>query len=209
MATKLSLWNDALRAIGDLRLASLTEDVEARYVLEDAWDGVVEFMFTEGLWNFATVTQAITADLGTPPIPGWDYTFDKPVGWLRTIAVSITSQFSEEALYRDEGGRLYANVDTLYIRFISNAKAVDDQISNWPPSFANAVSAYLAKECAGRLSGSDSKAEDMAVNYKIALASAKNKDAMDQAHVYLRPGNWIRAMRGSASTRDRGPLSGY
>ena len=36
MATKLSLFNDALRAIGDIRLATTSDDVEARYVLDDA-----------------------------------------------------------------------------------------------------------------------------------------------------------------------------
>jgi hypothetical protein len=209
MTTKLGIWNDSLRAIGELRLASLTEDVEARYVLDDAWSGTVEFVFTEGLWNFATVTAAITADLGQPPIPGWSYTFDKPVGWLRTIAVSPTALFSEEAYYRDEGNRIYANTDTLYIRYISNEKAVDGQVVNWPPSFANAVAAYLAMQCGPRLSGSDSKGQDLAVDYQKALASAKNKDAMDQATLYLRPGNWVRAMRGSITNRDRGPLSGY
>lgn len=209
MATKLSLWNDALRAIGELRLASLTEDVEARYVLDDAWTGTVEFLFTEGLWNFATETVKITSDLGQPPIPGWSYTFDKPVGWLRTIAVSTTSLFREEAVYRDEGNRIYANVDTLYIRFLSNNKSADDQITNWPPSFCNAVSAYLAMLCAERLSGSEAKADKLATEYEKALASAKNKDAMDQATLYIRPGNWIRAMRGSYSSRDSGPLSGY
>lgn len=209
MTTKLSIWNDALRAIGELRLASLTEDIEARYVLDDAWDDAVAFMFTEGLWNFATKTQEITSDLGQPPIPGWSYTFDKPSGWLRTIAVSNTSLFSEEANYRDEGNRIYANVDTLYIRFISNANAVDDQIVNWPPAFSQAVSAYLAKICAQRISGSDAKADALDAEYTKALASAKNKDAMDQAKVYLRPGSWVRAMRGSMWNRDNGPLSGY
>lgn len=209
MATKLGLFNDALRAIGDLRLASLTEDVEARYVLDDAWPDCVEFVFTEGLWNFATETQVINADPGQPPIPGFSFTFDKPVNWIRTITISPTSLFDVEANYRDENNRIYANYDELYIRFISKAKAADDQVPNWPISFAKAVAAYLAKECAERLSGSGEKAEGLATDYKDALASAKNKDAMDQSKMVMRPGNWLRAMRGSSQVRDRGPLSGY
>jgi hypothetical protein len=209
MADKLAMFNKALRAIGDLRLASLTEDVEARYVLDDAWEGCMCFVFTEGLWNFATETQVIYADPGQPPIPGFGFTFDKPVGWIRTITISPTSLFDVEANYRDEGNRIYANYDELYIRFISKAKAADDQVPNWPISFADAVAMYLAKECAERLSGSGEKAGALANLYKEAIASAKNKDAMDQSKMIMRPGNWVRAMRGSSQVRDRGPLSGY
>lgn len=209
MPSKLGLYNDALRAIGDLRLSSLTEDTEARYVLDDAWDDAVEFMFSEGLWNFATKTQVITADPGQPPIPGFSFTFDKPLNWVRTITISANSLFTEEAMYRDEGDRIYSNWEELYIRFISKEKAVDDQIPNWPPTFAKAVAAYLAMECAERLSGSGSKAEALMAQYKDILASAKNKDALDQSKMIFKPGAWLRSMRGSSVPRDRGPLSGY
>lgn len=209
MATKLSIFNEALRAIGDLRLASLTEDVEARYVLDDAWEDCVEFVFTEGLWNFATKTDIIYADPGQPPIPGCTFTFDKPVGWVRTITISQTSLFDAEVNYRDENGRIYANFDTLYIRYISKEKAVDEEVQNWPANFAKLVAACLAKECAERLSGSGEKGAALAADYKDVLASAKNKDAMDQSKMILRPGNWARAMRGTGQIRDRGPLSGY
>jgi hypothetical protein len=209
MASKLGIFNKALRAIGDLRLASLTEDVEARYVLDEAWESCMCFVFTEGLWNFATKTEVITADTGQPPIPGFSYTFDKPVYWIRTITISPTSLFDGEAIYRDENGKIYANWDTLYIRYISREKSTDDQIPNWPAAFADAVAMYLAKECGERLSGSSEKAAALAEGYKEAIASAKNKDAMDQSKMIFRPGNWIRSMRGSSIGRDRGPLSGY
>jgi hypothetical protein len=209
MATKLGVYNDCLRAIGDLRLSSLTEDVEARYVLDDAWEDAVEFMFTEGLWNFATRTEEINANLALTPIPGFTYTFDKPEFWLRTITLSPNSQFDTEATYRDEDGKFYANFDKLYLRYISSEKTADDRLGEWPPTFANAVAAYLAKECARRISGADSDAEALAADYKDILASAKNKDALDQSKVTFRPGSWVRAMRGTSNNRDRGPLSGY
>jgi hypothetical protein len=209
MPTRLGLYNDALRAIGDLRLSSITEDTEARYVLDDAWEDAVEFVFTEGLWNFATITAVITADLGQTPIPGFSFVFAKPANWIRTITISPNSLFSDEAVYRDENDRIYANFDTLYIRYLSNAKAADAEIAGWPTSFGKVVAAYLAKECCQRLSGSDTKAEALAEEYRDALASAKNKDALDQSKVLFKPGAWVRAMRGSSLIRDRGPLSGY
>lgn len=209
MATRLSIYNEALRAIGDLRLSSVTEDVEARYVLDDAWTDCVEFAFTEGLWNFATKTERITADPGGVPIPGFSFRFDKPAYWLRTITVSNNSLFTEEAVFRDEGNKIYANFDELYIRYISSEYSADENVENWPPAFAKVISACLAKECAERLSGSSSKADALAAEYKAVLASAKNKDALDQSKIIFKPGSWVRSMRGSSMIRDRGPLSGY
>lgn len=209
MATKLSIYNEALRAIGDLRLSTATEDTEARYVLDDAWSDCVEFVFTEGLWNFATKTEQITADTAGTSIPGFTFVFDKPANWLRTITISNNSLFTDEAVYRDEGGKIYANFDTLYIRFISSAMSDETEIASWPPTFSRLVAACLARECAERLSGSSSKAEALAAQYKDILASAKNKDALDQSKIILRPGSWVRSMRGSSMIRDRGPLTGY
>lgn len=209
MATKISIYNEALRAIGDLRLSSLTENVEARYVLDDAWEDCVEFVFTEGLWNFATKTQEISAISGGVAIPGFSFVFNKPTGWVRTITIASSSLFDMEAVYRDEGGKIYSNFDKLYIRFISNDLADDSDIASWPPTFARLVAACLAKECAERLSGSSSKAEVLDNQYKDILASAKNKDALDQSRIIFKPGSWSRAMRGSSAVRDRGPLSGF
>lgn len=207
MATKLGIYNEVLRAIGDLRLTSLTEDTEARYVLDDAWSDAVEFCFTEGLWNFATKTEEISANTALTPIPGFDYAFDKPANWLRTITIAPDSNFSIEATYKDEGGKLYANTDTLYIRYISGVLASTPE--QWPPAFSRVVSAYLAKECCERISGSNTDGDRLAAVYKDALASSKNKDAMDQSKMIMRAGNWVRAMRSGSSGRDSGPLSGY
>lgn len=209
MATKLSIYNEALRAIGDLRLSSLTEDTEARYVLDDAWEDCVEFVFTEGLWNFATKTQEISAVSGGVTIPGFSFVFNKPAGWVRTITIATTSLFDMEAVYRDEGGKIYSNFEKLYIRFISSDLSDDSDIASWPPTFARLVAACLARECAERLSGSSSKAEVLDNQYRDILASAKNKDALDQSKIIFKPGSWSRAMRGASSVRDRGPLSGY
>lgn len=209
MATKISIYNEALRAIGDLRLSSISEDTEARYVLDDAWADCVELVFTEGLWNFATITTTLTAESPSTPIPGFTFSFAKPANWLRTITIANNSLFTEEAVYRDENGKIYANFSTLYIRFISSAKSADNQMSTWPPAFSRLVAACLAKECAERLSGSSSKAEAIAAQYKEILAATKNKDALDQSKMIFKPGSWVRSMRGSSTMRDRGPLSGY
>lgn len=207
MATKLAVYNEALRSLGDMRLTSLTEDVEARYALDDAWDNAVEFCFTEGLWNFATVTTSITQSGSITPVPGFQYGFNKPTSWLRTISVAPDAHFSVEAIYQDEGGKIYANFATLYIRYISGAKI--STLTDWPPSFTKVVAVYLARQIAARVSGSKTDVDRLEEVYRETLATAKNKDALDQAKMVLKPGNWVRGMRSGGNIRDRGPLSGY
>ena len=79
MTSKLTLFNGALRLLGERRLASLTEDRPARRYLDDAWDdGLVDDALEQGFWNFATRTVQMTASTSVEPEFGYRYAFQKP-----------------------------------------------------------------------------------------------------------------------------------
>ncbi len=61
MTTKLSIFNDALAHLGELKLASLTENREARHVLDDTWSGRVTFCLERAFWNFAMRSVELAA----------------------------------------------------------------------------------------------------------------------------------------------------
>lgn len=72
MATKLGLYNGALREMGERRLDTLTERGESRRVLDDVYDDVIEDCLAAGSWNFATETVKLDADTGVAPNFGFD-----------------------------------------------------------------------------------------------------------------------------------------
>ena len=56
-ATRLSLYNDALLSVGQAPLATLTDNVEGRNLLDQVWNnGGVNLCLEEAQWEFAMRT---------------------------------------------------------------------------------------------------------------------------------------------------------
>lgn len=199
MASKLSIYKGALRLLGPHELAALTDDRPERYQLDDAWDDAVAYLLLQGLWNFAMVTDELSG--GASAVPGWDYAFTKPADYVRTAGISSEPTFSvgfED--YRDEGPRLYANVDTLYLRYVSNDAGHGLLISSWPLSFTKALEAYLAFETGLPVSGDKSNRNDLYTLFEKRLKRAKIIDAFDES---VKPSPAGRLVRSRLSSLDR------
>lgn len=207
MATKLQIWNRALRALRKDRLATLTDNVAVRYELTDCWGQVVADVAEAGLWNFGIVTAAVSATSDLTAIAGYQYGFSHPSTWIRTIQVSASSRFDTEIDYRDENGAIFANVTPIYLRYLATTKFGDDYVSTWPQSFASVVTARLAFELSEVLGESTAMRDSLRDEFEAAMRRAKNLDAMNQPQIRFKEGSWSRAMSGGHRGRgDRGSL---
>lgn len=203
MATKLSLYNGALRLCKERRLASLSENREPRRLLDDAYDGSVARCLELGQWTFATRAQRIDYSPSVEPDFGYRRAFDQPIDMVRVTAVCSDEYYNSPLLqYSDERRYWYADLDTIYVRFVSNDTGYGMDLSLWPESFAKLVEADLANEVVGNLTGADP--DKVAKQYKIAKADARALDAMNQPTVFTPAGGWSSARRGNS----RGPRSG-
>jgi hypothetical protein len=196
MATKLQIWKQALVHLEKATITTLTDDVEARYVFENAWAGAVEEAFNSGDWNFAKASAALSPNGALTPAVGWTYAFDYPAGWLRTVTVSNRPDFGTFHDYGDQGGNLHANTPTLYLRFISSVNAADDKISTWPTMFWRYVALKLAFDTCGKLTSGDTLEDKLSKRMERALMQAKNIDARNENNKVIEPGTWLRARRG-------------
>ena len=197
MATKLQIWKQALVHLEKATITTLTDDVEAVYVFGNAWDGVVEEAFNSGDWNFAKASVALSANGALTPAVGWSYAFDYPDDWIRTVTVSNNPSFLTFKDYVDESGHLHANTPTLYLRFISEVNAADDQISTWPTMFWRYAALKLAFDTCGRLTSGDTLEEKLRLRMEKALRQAKSVDARNENNKVIEPGSWLRARRGA------------
>ena len=206
MATKLQIWKQALVHLERETITTLTDDVEPRYVFDAAWAGAVEEAFSSGDWNFAKVSAALSASGSGTPAIGWSYVFNYPSDWLRSVAVSDRPSFTPFVDYVDEGGKLSANTPTLYLRYISSAKAADDQISNWPTMFWRYVALKLAFDTCGKLTAGDTLERKIFDRMERALRQAKSVDARNEQNKVIQPGSWLRARQGAGvgGSRDNG-----
>lgn len=197
MADKLAVWNQALVHLEKPALVSLTSDVEARYVFDSAWPGVVEEAFNEGDWNFAKETAQLDVNGSETPAIGWSYVFDYPDDYMRTVAVSNIPDFNQPfRAYVDQGGFLHSSSDVLYLRYISRALMETASVPTWPTLFWRFVALKLAYETCGKLTSGSSQGEKLEKRVDKALRKAKNIDARNENNKVEYPGSWLRARRG-------------
>src|SRR5574343_760692 len=125
MATKISLYNNALLLLGERTLASLTESREVRRLLDKVWARpVVRECLEAGLWRFAMRTVELTYSPSVEPPFGYRYAFDRPSDLVRTAAVCQDEYLREPLLqYQIEGEYWYAELDTIYVRYVSDDDA--------------------------------------------------------------------------------------
>lgn len=196
--TKLSLWNAALRLLGERALTSVTEEGESRRALDAVYDDGLLYCLAQGYWNFAIRTIEIYADTDLEPAFGLQYAFGKPNDWVRTFTVSASETFFEPYLrYTDETDFWYSDIEPLYIRYVSKDSEVGLDLSRWPATFAKAVEAYLALEIAPLLTGTRTTRAEVEAIWHRRIVDARSKDAMNEPPGFPPPGTWVKSRRSS------------
>ena len=195
-ATQLSVFQMALRFLGDLRLATVADDVESQYALTDAWASAPEFVLRQAPWRFAAKQVTLTA--GGSPLTGYTTSYAYPADWLRTHAIFLLNAQSRECPFDlREQGTISTNVSTApLIRYISSSFA-DPSFANWPEHFAECVAAYLAFLVAERVTGERSSSGRMSELFSSLLPQATAIDAMaeDPWLPHQRSGTFLRIAR--------------
>lgn len=207
MTTQLSVYNEALRFLGERRLASLSEDREPRYLLDGVWDdNAVDYCLEQGLWNFATRTIEITYDPDVTPAFGYTYAFNKPSDFIRTAMVCCDENFTVPLLnHSDERDFWFSDLDTLYIKYISNDSEYGGDLSIWPQTFVKFFAAWMGLEIAPTLK-KDDKVEALEAKMLRRLTDARSKDAMTSPTKFPATGSWVSSRFGH-SRGDRGVRS--
>lgn len=211
MATsKLQLYNIALSDyLGERQLASLTENREPRRALDTAWDNdAVRFCLEEGQWKFAQRAAKLTYNASILPAFGYSHVFNIPTDCVK-LSFVCTDEFFQNPLlqYSEEAGFIAAELENIYVSYVSNDAAFGGDMSLWPASFVQVVACYLAKTIVKRLTGSDTAAVALNKQYtNEVLVKAKSKDAMQGPTRFLPQGSWVTARTGGQRL-DRGNRS--
>lgn len=210
MPSKLSIYNGALSVLGERKLASLTENREPRYKLDDVWDNeLIDRVLEMGQWKFAKRTVQLEASPSVTPSFGYQYAFDRPADFIRTIAFCYDEYFNQPITrYENEASWWFADVDTIYVAYVSNDEQWGGDLSLWPPNFTEMVEHYMAMKAAPRIAGIDVSDQTLFRLYKNWLAEAKATDAMEAPAKFAPKGGWAQSRQGFRSgSNDRGSRS--
>jgi len=203
MTDRLSIYNGALRSVGERRLANLTENYESRYLLDDVWDN--DFLSTVlqmGQWDFAIRSTRLDYDPSITPEFGAQYAFARPDDHVRTVGVSADEYFTPPLLdYTHEGGLWYAETESIYVRYVSNAVELGGDYSLWPPNFTRYVEHWIGLQILPSLTQAESTVDSQEKKVKQALKRARNTDAQENPAKFAPESSWARSRKGRFSRR--------
>lgn len=203
MATRLGLYNVALRSIGERPLSSLSEEGEPRLLLDDVWTanhGIIHYALEQGQWKFALRAQGIDSDSSVTSELGYAYTFVIPDDLVSLNMISANEYFDPPLVdFEEEAGYWFADVDPLYVRFVSkDTNGYGGDLSMWPETFATWVGYHMGAEIAPRLTG-QRDTEKIVARAKALLADARSKDALRGPVRFPPRGSWANARHGRRS----------
>lgn len=210
MADQLTVYNGSLLICGERFLSSLTEEREPRRLLDQVWaDGGVRTCLELGQWNFATRTIQVDYDSGIEPDFGYRRVFDKPDDFVIPCAVCSDEFFrSPLTRYVDEAGYWYADLDTIYVRYVSDDVAYGMNIGRWPESFRELVQVHFASKIIKKLSNSEAEVENLLKLREKLLRTAKNRSLLNEPTSFPARGQWGLARQRYPTRRDGGGMSG-
>lgn len=204
MATKLQLYNRALLYCEERQLASLTEDRGPRRYLDQVYDtGGIDTCLEEAMWKFATRAVRLDYDTSLTREFGFLYGFEKPSDWKKTVSMCSDEYFKQPLLdYHHEAGFWYADLEQIYVRYVSNDELYGYALGDWPSSFFNYVAAYFASQIVGQLSGaSTTVTAKVRADLEEARKIAKSNDAWNQPQQFPPSGSWVNSRGGGRSGR--------
>ncbi|HET7409259.1 MAG TPA: hypothetical protein VFJ13_03600 [Paracoccaceae bacterium] len=207
MTTRLALYNEALLLLGERPIANLSENREPRRVLDAIWDGgLVRSVLEQGLWNFAIRTAQADYSASVEPSFGYRRAFDKPTDWVRTAGVAGDGYFNSPLTqYVDEASYWFADLDALFVRYVSDDAAYGGDLSAWPQSVVRYAAAHMAHDACERVTQSSTKAETLRKMADKRLLAARSRDAMNEPTAFPPVGgSWTAARASWGRRRDWG-----
>lgn len=194
MTTKLALYNGALRELGERRIAALTENRESRRHLDDVYSDAIRGCLEDGLWTFALRTSQLDYSPSIEPDFGYRRAFTRPDDFVRTAQV-CQDAFLQTPLtqYTDEGGLWYADLDTIFIQYVSDAATYGGDMSLWTQRFIRLVECDLAERACLPITNDRQKKAALLLLRKRMLDEARSQDAMAKPTKFPPVGSWVQA----------------
>lgn len=190
-ATKLSIYQGVARDLGERPINTITETNPIRSAIDDVYDKSLIFCLERGNWHFAARSVAKEAETAVEPSFGYSFVFNKPSDFVRTMSISGNSNFWPALEdYADELDQWHANIDPIYVSYVSDDTSFGLDLTKWPEHFELFVHAHIAQLITRSVGGSKSDQDDLKVEANKRLNEARSFDAVQQAPRRLPPGRW-------------------
>lgn len=213
MTTRLLLYNKALQMAGEREISTLSDSVESRRLLDNIYNsGGIDECLSEGQWSFAMRTIQSDYDTSITPTFGPLRAHTIPSDFIILSAFCSDAYFNTPIRqYWAEAGNWYCDVDTVYIRYVSNDSSYGGNLGSWPAAFTEYAAAHFAVGIALKLGNPErfkmltDDRNPKGLN-KLKL-QAKSRDAMNSPEGHLRSGSWTSSRTAGGGHWDGGSYS--
>lgn len=189
MATEIGICNSALSKIGVTKaISSLTEGSKTANACNEQYAKLRDDLLRAHLWNFATARAELQAST-TAPASEYDFAYQLPSDWIRTVAVHDNDAGEGAVEYRIEGRQILANALRAWLKYV---KRVADP-NEMPADFREALALMLAAELAAPIANSNTLKTTLAAEFQRKLRKAKSTDAVEDYPESMPAGSWVTA----------------
>lgn len=203
--SQLALYNGALLLLASRKLATLTDNVDTRFKLDDAWAAgdIRNRWLQSGFWKFALRSVKLDSNPAIVPAFGYRYAFNLPDDFVKTASFCSDENFNcPITRYAEENGVWTSDIDPVYVRYVSNDSSFGLDMSKWTEYFTQWCKADLALEIAPSVTTSETVIARVEKKWKTRLIDAQSKDALEGPTQFMPNGSWVRSRMGRSS-RDR------
>lgn len=184
ITSKIIIWNEVLRELGDHPLADTTTVTATQKVLNDSWDHAVEYVLSRRDWNFARRRATLTGTTDTT-YPPYTRRYARPTDYLRKVWLKAHADDEFQLPHAEVAAIIYGFELTAQLEYVTDAATVYDPV-NWPPQFTRVLVLYLAMLCSPKI-GRQGMGEAQVWHQKIgaALQEAERLEAVTTLNVAI------------------------
>jgi hypothetical protein len=170
---EVTICNKALDLLGEPPIISLTDDTRAGRLCKKNFDLARDYVTSLHPWRFARKRVVISPMTATPAF-GFDNQFQLPSDMLRHFLITTDSNVPLDE-YKIEGDVLLSDHNPIYMIYI--ARLTDALLTRSDPTFAEAISGYLAFVMATPLTQNSQLQQAMSQYAELALRRARGIDS--------------------------------
>lgn len=186
MASVVGICNSALIKLGASTIMSLTEGSKNANLANEQFDKLRDELLRGHNWNFATARVKL-AQLSEAPAFGFDYGYQLPADWLRSVSVHDNDAGLGAVAYKIEGRVLLSGASGIYLRYIRRISDPNDMDA----AFRETMAWKLAADLALPITQSSTAMGEMREGYRIALIKARGVDAFEDFPESMPESDWV------------------
>ena len=170
MASKVKIWNLALRFIGETPINSTTEDDDNADILSDIYDLSRQAALRQFPWSYAW-KPATLADDTSVDSPDYEYAYSLPSDSLYIVRLIEPGSTDEPYQIRDR--HMHTDASEVYVEYVRD----EEDTTKFDSLFVQAFAYYLASQIAITRSGKSDMVALMTNGFDRSIAMARGMNA--------------------------------